>query len=242
MNRRLLILVLAILAFNTAGATSARAQSLPVVRIAFVHDRTASDWAVGFRDSLGQEIARILEVDYTVEMPAELDQTADGTAESVQAALKSLLGNKQVDLIVATGPLGSREAGQMPDLAHPVIGIWVLDPEVQQVPFNDGASGLHNFTYITVGNLLKADMAALDLVVEYDHLVAVGSSGWMASLPGDGSALEKITDSRTSFVTGDGTVESILANLPEDADAVYLMPMIDMSTSDITELMMGFID
>jgi ABC-type uncharacterized transport system substrate-binding protein len=241
-NRRLLILVLAILVINTAEAASARAQSLPVVRIAFVHDRSAADWAVGFRDSLRQEISRILKVDYTVEMPAELDQTADGTVESVQAALKTLLGNRQVDLIVATGPLGSREAGHLSDLAHPVIGTWVLDPEVQQVPFKDGASGLHNFTYITVGNLLKADIAALDQVVEYDHLVVTGSAGWVASLPGDGSALDQVTGSRASFVTGDGTVESILANLPDDADAVYLMPMIDMSSSQITELLTAFIE
>ena len=240
MNRRLLILVLAILVFNTAGAASARAQSLPVVRIAFVHDRPAADWAMGFRDSLRLEISRILEVDYTVEMSAELDQTADGTAESVQASLKTLLGNKKVDLIVATGPLGSREAGHLSDLPHPVIGTWVLDHEIQQVPFKDGASGLHNFTYITVGNLLSADIGVLDLVVEYEHLVVVGSAGWVAALPGDGSGLDKITDSQAVFVISDGTVESILDNLPDDADAIYLMPMVDMSSVEITELLMAF--
>ena len=240
MNRRLPVLVLAFLMINTVGAARAEAQSLPVVRIAFVHDRSAVDWAVGFRDSLRLEIDRILEVDYTVEMPAELDLTADGTVESVQAALKTLLGNRQVDLIVATGPLGSLEASRLPDLTHPVIGSWILDTEVQQVPFRDGASGRHNFTYITVGNLLSADIATLDLVVEYNHLVVTGSAGWVAALPGDGSALEQITESRTSFVTGSGTVESILADLPDDADAIYLMPMIDMSSAEIAELLAAF--
>jgi outer membrane protein TolC len=235
-----LILLLVVLVFNAAGAASVSAQALPAVRVAFVHDRSAADWAVGFRDSLRLEIDRILEVDYTVETPAELDQTADGTVESVQAAPKTLLGTKQVDLIVATGPLGSREAGHMSALAPPVIGTWVLDPEVQQVPFKDGTSGRHNFTYITVGNLLRADMTALNQVVEYNHLVVIGSAGWMAALPGDGSALDKITDSRTSFVTGDGTVESILGNLPDDADAIYLMPMIDMSSSEISALLTAF--
>jgi outer membrane protein TolC len=141
---------------------------------------------------------------------------------------------------VATGPLGSLEASRLPNLAHPVIGTWILDTEIQQVPFRDGASGRRNFTYITVGNLLSADMAALDLVVEYDHLVVTGSAGWVAALPGDGSALDQVTDSRTSFVTGGGTVESILASLPDDADAIYLMPMIDMSSADITVLLAAF--
>ena len=242
MNRRLLVLVLAFLVINIMGTARAEAQSLPVVRIAFVHDRSAIDWATGFRDSLRLELGRILEVDYTVEMPAELDLTADGTVESIRAALKTLLANRHVDLIVATGPLGSLEASRLPDLVHPVIGTWILDTEVQQVPFEDGSSGRRNFTYITVGNLLRADIAALDLVVEYDHLVVTGSAGWVASLSGDGSALEKITGSRASFVTGDGTVESILADLPDDADAIYLMPMIDMSSADIAALLAAFTD
>ena len=240
MNRRLLVMVLALLVINTAGAEPAEAESLPVVRVAFVHDRSAADWATGFRDSLRQEISRILEVDYTVQMPADLDQTADGSVESVQAALKTLLGNKQVNLIVATGPLGSREAGHLPDLAHPVIGTWILDPQVQQVPFKDGGSGRHNFTYITVGNLLRADIAALDQVVEYDHLVVVGSAGWVAALPGDGSALAEITTARSSFVVGEDPVDSILASLPDDADAIYLLPMIDMSSAEIAELLTAF--
>ena len=240
MNRRLLIMVLALLVINAFGVEPAEAESLPVVRVAFVHDRSAADWATGFRDSLRQEISRILEVDYTVEMPAELDQTADGSVESVQAALKNLLGNKRVDLIVATGPLGSLEASRLPTLAHPVIGSWVLDPQVQQVPFKDGSSGRHNYTYITVGNLLSADLMALDLVVEYDHLVVVGSAGWISALPGDGSALAEINTGRTSFVIGEGTVDSIMASLPDDADAIYLVPMIDMSSAEVGALLAAF--
>ena len=240
MNRRLLTLVLTFLAIHTVGGLPAEAQSLPAVRVAFVHDRSASDWAVDFRDNLRREIGRILEVDYTVEMPPELDRTANGTVESVQAALMSLLGSNQVDLIVATGPLGSREAGRLSELAHPVIGTWILDPEIQKVPFKDGASGHHNFTYITVGNLLSADMAALEKVVDYENLVVIGSAGWVAALPQDGSALGQHTDSRTRFVTGNGTVESILTNLPDDADAIYLLPMIDMSSSEITSLLSAF--
>jgi outer membrane protein len=240
MNRRLLTLVLLLMVIHTVDLVPAEAQSLPVVRVAFVHDRTASDWAEDFRINLRREITRMLEVDYTVEMPPELDRTADGTVESVQAALKYFLSHDQVDLIVATGPLGSREAGRLSDLAHPVIGSWILDPEIQQVPFKDGTSGLHNFTYITVSNLLKADMAALEKVVEYDHLVVTGSAAWVASLPRDGSLLGQLTGSRTSFVAGSGSVESVLANLPADADAIYLLPMIDMSSSEITSLLSAF--
>jgi outer membrane protein TolC len=212
------------------------------VRVGFVHDRPGADWGVGFRDSLRLEVARILQVDYTVEMPADLERTADGTTAGVQAELESLLADKQVDLIVASGPLGTLVASQLPDLARPVIGSWVLDAEVQGIPYQDGKSGHPNYTYITVGNLLSADMAALDLMLDYHHLTVVGSAGWVRALPGDGSALAKFHSAKTSFVVGDGTVESVLDKLPADADAIYLMPMVDMSSAQVTSLLAAFSD
>ena len=141
MNRRLLVLVLAFLVINTVGTDLADAESLPVVQVAFVHDRSAADWATGFRDSLRQEIGRVLAVDYTVQMPADLERTADGSAASVRTALVALLQDERVALIVATGPLGSLDASRLTALAHPVIGSWILDTEVQQVPLADGSSG-----------------------------------------------------------------------------------------------------
>jgi len=239
-NRNLLLLVPAFLMIHTVGTLPAEAQSLPAVRVAFVHDRSSTDWGAEFREEMRQEIGRVLEVDYTVEMPTDLDRTADGSVASVRAALEGLLGDKRVDLIVATGPLGSLEASRLPDLARPVIGAWILDPKIQQAPFKDGASGRHNYTYITVSNLLSADLAALQQVVEYEHLVVVGSAGWVAALPADGSALEQIATARTSMIVGDGTVDSILANLPDDADAIYLLPMIEMSSAEIAALLAAF--
>jgi len=241
-NRRLLVLVLALLVLNTVGVVSAVAQSRPEVNIAFVHDRTAADWGMGFRDSMRQEIRRILDVDFKVLMPDELNRTADGTVASVRAALDDLLADRRVDLIVASGPLGSLEASRIPELSRPVIGTWILDPGIQQVPIVDGASGRKNFTYITMGNLLSADLAALDLVVPYEHLVVVGSAGWVGALPGDGKALKQEVDGQATFMVGDGSVESIIDNLPVNADAIYLLPMVDMSSAKVSDLLESFIE
>ncbi len=242
MNRRLLVLFSAILAANLLVSHPGEAQSLPEVRVAFVHDGAAADWAAGFRDSLSQELRRILEVDYTVLMPDELQRTADGSVASVRAELESLQADQQVDLIVASGPLGSLEAGRLSKRARPVIGTWVMNPAVQGIPYDNGTSGLHNFTYITVGNLLSADMDALNKVVEYEHLAVVGSSGWVTALPGDGTGLAEFTGAKASFLVSDGSVESVLSQLPSDADAVYLMPMTDMSASQIKNLLNALIE
>ena len=207
MNRRLLVLFCAILAANFLVPHPGEAQSLPEVRVAFVHDGADADWSAGFRDSLSQELRRILEVDYTVLMPDELQRTADGSVASVRAELESLQADQQVDLIVASGPLGSLEASRLSKRARPVIGTWVMNPAIQGIPYDNGTSGLHNFTYITVGNLLSADMGALNMVVDYEHLAVIGGSGWVAALPGDGTGLAEFTGAKTSFLMSDGSVE-----------------------------------
>ena len=240
MSRRLLIILATALILQALLTTASASRR--TVRVAFVHDREAADWAVGFRDSLRQEIKRLLEVDHDVQMPPDLDLIAYGTPLSVHNLLERLQRNEGVDLIVATGPLGSREAGLMSNLTRPVIGTWVLDPGIQQLPYTDGVSGRSNYTYITVGNLFDADLDALAGLVEYDHLAVVGSTSWVETLRGDRLAAETSATGRISFVTGGNTVDSILAALPYDADAIYLLPRVDLDSAEIAALLAAFIE
>ena len=107
-KRRLLKLMLGLLVIQSLTVGVAVAQSRPTVDVAFVHDRAVSSWGQGFHDSLREEVRRILDVDYTVRTPAELVFTGDGTAASVRAALERALGASGVELVIASGPLGSR--------------------------------------------------------------------------------------------------------------------------------------
>ena len=175
----------------------------------------------------------MLDVDYTVQMPAELDRTGDGSVESMRVALDAVLAGG-ADLVIATGALGSVVASRMPSRAHPVIGSWVLDAEFQEVPIVNGASGIANFTYITAGDIMGADVIALGQVVEYDHLAVVGSAALVASLPELVRMPTEYGGHRISTVEGDGTVAGTVASVPAEADAIYLMPMVNMTRAEIT--------
>jgi hypothetical protein len=158
-NRRLLILLMSLLVIEAVGAGLAKAQARPSIKVAFVHDREVASWAQAFRDSLRSEVRRVLDVDYQVQMPPELDRTGDSTWDSVEAALNDVLA-ADVDLVIATGPLGTLVARELPGRAHPVIGGWILDPEFQQVPVVDGASGVSNFTFVTSGDVIGTDLSS----------------------------------------------------------------------------------
>lgn len=239
MNRQLLTLIASILLIQVAASAEVMAQPRPPVRVGFVHDRDGAPWAAGFRESVRAEVQRVLEVDYTVQMPAELDRTGDGSVESVRAALDAVLADG-ADLVIATGALGSVVASRMPSRARPVIGSWVLDPEFQEVPIVDGASGNANFTYVTAGDVMGDDVIALGEVVEYDHLAVVGGAAFVASLPERARMPEEYGGRRISTVEGDGTVAGTVASVPAEADAIYLMPMVNMTRAEITALLEEF--
>jgi outer membrane protein TolC len=230
---------MSLLVIEAVGAGLAKAQARPSIKVAFVHDREVASWAQAFRDSLRSEVRRVLDVDYQVQMPPELDRTGDSTWDSVEAALNDVLA-ADVDLVIATGPLGTLVARELPGRAHPVIGGWILDPEFQQVPVVDGASGVSNFTFVTSGDVIGTDLSALQQVVDYEHLAVVGDGSFVAALPQRDRTPTEYGGRRVSAVSDDGSVAGTLARVPDDADAVYLLPMVSFTEAQIAELLEGF--
>ncbi len=239
MKRRLLRLILGVLVAQVLGVSGVAAQSRPALDVAFVHDREASAWGQSFRDSLRQEVRRILDVDYTVRMPSELVFTADGTPASAREALVQALALPNVELVIASGPLGSLEASRLLSRSHPVIGTWILDTSFQNVPMVDGTSGTSNYTYVTTGDIVSADMEALDRVLDYEHLAILGSRQFVESLPGEDELPAGYGGKELTFVIADYTPEGTLARIPAEADAVYLLPMVEMTRPEIVAVLDG---
>ena len=239
-NSRLWNVMLASLVVQALTVGMAVAQSRPAVDVAFVHDREVSSWAQGFHDNLRDEVRRILDIDFTVRMPDELVFTGDGSTASVRAALDRALGAEGVELVIASGALGSREAGLLPERARPVIGAIILDPGYQGVPMEDGTSGVDNYTYVTTGNILMSDLEALARVVDYQHLVVLGSGDYVEALPAGAALPSEFVGVEITRVAGARAVDDVLAQVPADADAVYLLPMTQLTREEIVALIDGF--
>ena len=107
MNRFRMMVALALVTVGAVLAGPAIAYDRPELRVAYLHDGPAASWAAAFRDSLGREVARVLGTDWKVVSPPELRVTAQATTESCREGLLRLMSARGVDLLFATGPLGS---------------------------------------------------------------------------------------------------------------------------------------
>ncbi len=78
----------------------------------------------------------------------------DWTLDGVSKALDEVLSDDEIDIVLAMGVASSFLVSQRSDLPKPVIAPFVLDAEMQGIPFNNGVSGVKLPAYKT-GHLLK---------------------------------------------------------------------------------------
>ncbi|MCA9728142.1 MAG: TolC family protein, partial [Candidatus Eisenbacteria bacterium] len=152
--------------------------------------------------------------------------------ESVVAGLDRLLANPDVDLILALGPLASMEAGRRGRLTHPVVAPFVLDAEAQGIPRTEqGTSGVPGLTYLESPAVFARDLSAFHEIVSFRHFAFVANRSLLEAVPGIATRLRESVQPMgidVTIVPAAGTAKDVLALIPPDADAVYVVPLIEL--------------
>ena len=175
-----------------------------------------------------------------VNLPPDKQVEADWTLPGIQAAIDQLLDDPEVDLVMTFGFVGSHLVSLMDNLPKPVIAPLVLDPEFQGLPLSEGGSGVTNLNYIAVHDV--GDIAVFREIVPFTRI------GVLA----DARLVEAIDDAAARLQTGAGelgldvqvvtvadSVETALGSLRSDLEAVYLMPLLQLTDSQFSQLTEG---
>ena len=113
-----------------------------------------------------REITQLLRAEYDVRFPDGKRLRDDWTAARVEANLEALLADPEVDAVIAMGVLSSLLAGRHGELPKPVIAPFVIDPELESIPFEIQeqalldreyvekvrVSGVPNLSYVVLGD------------------------------------------------------------------------------------------
>ncbi len=220
---------------------SEAASGKPVKRIAIVLDGPEMS-AKGYTQLFMEELRQLLSGDYSVQFPKDLVRQGDFSRAGVRQALNAVLNESRADLIVALGLLASREACLRKDLPKPVIAAMILDHEHQKIPFVKGTSGKHNLTYIEMPDTFSEDLRTFSQITPFRQLVLLGGPSLFDAIPKAEYTRPDLVadpDVRISLLKTAGSVEQTLATIPSNADAVYLLPIPEMSMKDHTRLLKG---
>lgn len=155
------------------------------------------------------------------------------------------MASSRVDVILALGALASHEAGQRRELAKPVFAPFVINASLQKMPLREGTSGVRNLSYVTFPSDIERDLRAFLQVVRFKKIAFVASAGIVEALP---QLLQSVKETVASLglavkiVPVGPTVDTALAALTDDIEAVYVVPLPHVSPEEFQRLVAGLIE
>lgn len=191
-----------------------------------------------------EEITRVNESDFDITFRKSISGNHDPA--TIRAEIDRLLFDPQIDLIIAVGPLASMDAARRSNLRKPVIASFVLESETQGIPRTQrGTSGVRNLSYLESVDTFREDLGAFQAVSPFTKLAFLANGPMLRAVDG----LHEQTRSQLALIGIESEVievgesaEVALARIPDDVEAVYIAPLIQLRPGEFDILIQGLID
>lgn len=191
------------------------------------------------------EARAVLGAELVIESPDGKRLNGGWTREGIRAALDRLLADPQVDVVLTLGVLASYEAAHRERLPKPVIAPFVIDPVLQGYPLREGRSGRRNFVYIASFQGVADELRLLHRVTRFKHVAALVDRLPLEAMPElyvKARQLAAELKVHATLVPVAEAVDEALATLPQDADAIYVAPLLRMTDADMKDLAQKLIE
>ena len=155
-----------------------------------------------------------------------------------------MLADPDVDILLTSGPVSSTYAGRRVSLPKPVIAAFVLNPEVQGVPFEgnrqgERVSGVANLSYITFPGALADNLRRFREVVPFRRVTMLANQGILAAGAELADNIRREVsglDVELTLVRVGTSVNAALAAIPPTTEEVYVVPLIQLPPGDLDRL------
>lgn len=201
------------------------------VHIAIISDNNPVDESgeTQFAEILKHEIEVLLQSRY--DLSFNLIYTGYDLTKVVNA-FETVYADDTTDIVLASGPMSSNVMAQWSSYAKPSIATLVLSNELQRIPITpEHTSGVENFTYVQSPFDIYRDMKTLHRMYPYKKLGVIGAEESVRYSP----SLDELFQQTLSYVGADyqfipaqSTAAATLENIPDDVDALYLLPLFDI--------------
>ncbi|MDA3904815.1 MAG: ABC transporter substrate binding protein, partial [Bacteroidales bacterium] len=167
---------------------------------------------------------------------------ADWNSEKAKESIQDLVKDSTIDMIVSLGYISSNEIAKLTNFPKPVIAANILDGELQGLKLYEGKyTGVHNFTFIESFFNLKKDIISFSQIFENQHLAILIPDPFRDNFPQISQYFAKcISDSKISVISAGNSSLEAFANLPEEADAAFVLPLVQYSAVEIEKLFTEF--
>ena len=254
MNLRMLALVFFLLLFAPLSAFAASPeeedqdlfaqQERAIFNIGIVTDgSTASDQEK--ITLFQQEIQTLAEEEFLVKFPKSMVLSGKDTAQGVNRALDRLFANPDTGLVLTLGTIASSEVLRRKTLPKPVVAPYLAHSLAQQLPPEDGTSGIANLTYVDSTFYVDQDLQNLQKIVPFKSLGILLDQRDITAIPEISKFARQLANEHTmtiNVVEVNTSAGEALAAIPAGTEAVLVGPLYHMSDDERNLLIKGLID
>ena len=198
------------------------------IKVTFVNENVGanseSEW---FQDLLKKEIGALLKNRFEVAFNTHY---CGYDLQKMASNFDLAFNDEDTDIVIGLGSMSSSVLANRNTFPKPSIAGIIIHHELQKVPYQDGVSGVDNFTYIQSPFDLDRDLKALHRLYPFKKVGVIGGSNLVEYLPFLGQILEQTVSqwgSTYQIIPFQNSVASTLSAIPDDVDAIYLLPIFD---------------
>ena len=197
-------------------------------------------------EHIRRELAILVEGEFEVRFEARHRLSAAWTPDGADGALRTLLADPEVDLVLAVGLLASQRLCCLGKLPKPVVATTVVDAELQGLPRRGVGSGVRNLVYVDLPESTLDELRAFYDVAPFTKVVFMVSREIADGVPQlIGSARQGFANLGldADIVQVSDSAEQALRSLDavDDADAVYVWPLYRFDDAALAALVDGLI-
>ncbi|KXX71044.1 TolC family protein [Flammeovirga sp. SJP92] len=196
-----------------------------------------------FIDILEKEVPAVMGSSYNVTFPDKYQLSSDWDNTKAKRHFQLLQTDKEVDVVICLGVLGSTIAVQQKNLVKPTLLWGIIDPKGQGVPLTEeGTTGINNLNFILTSSSLKTDIITFHDAIKYNK-IAVLFDNYIHQVYSPAKPLDRIVEEigveYKSFGVGDD-IDSLIAQVDTTYDAVYASFMFKLSNEKKRQLFEAF--
>lgn len=192
-----------------------------------------------------EEVLTLVGDEFQVRFPEDKTLTADWTEAGVRASLEQLLGDADVDIVLAMGSLASYLACVQPRLSKPVFAPFVMDADWERVPRDGPSSGVPNLSYLTLPSTIAEELETFREVAPYRHLAVFANGPFLDAIPTGFEERFRVLDEMgvtVQVIPVGFEIGPALEALDPDVDAVYVAPLLQLPPEQFDALVSGLVE
>ena len=217
------------------------AKSLPAVHVGIVWDGP-SDVVPEMRQIIRKEIHELTNREFDVRFPDEFELDGGWSVTGVNHAIDRLLAQPRVNLVLAFGILASHEISKRKALPKPVIAPFIIDPQLQGLPFNKGTSGVKNLNYLVSFKSFSRDLEAFHAVFPFSRLSVLIDRVLFEAFPQFERRARALADQHgisLTLISVETSAKAALSAIPLDTEAVVFSAMPRLAPAEFDSLVKG---